>query len=463
MPRVTPANPARQLAKRTAILLLAGAGLVWLASWQLPHAQAPVRKAAQMLLGQSWYRIEMGGDHLGYMYNRVAQDGLGRWQFETTTHFFTLSNDASTLSKTLTFSGAPPYRLLQATFHNNNGGIRQATLIRAAANQYVAHLQTAQDTREVSLDWQYDLDTFLGLETWLNTIAPHPGETFMLRSIDFERLRTTRKTYRVVDNRAGYTLRTTSPFAPTTTRLDKHLKPVHLQMEGVFEISRSSEAEATAIREMRNKVDYRFRLDRRLNDSHALRSLVLTPPAHLPRDFPARVTSRTPNHLPAEHLGEELDYPITHPRIQQLVQTAQAQMRSSQGAGDLVAHLLEQIAALLRYDEGRPSGSVHATLARGSGECRDFADLLTTMSRAAGLPARTVYGIAYRDDTPPGMMFHAWNEVYADGSWQAVDPTWGQRHADGTHLPLDDYHAALLMLAHNKKPVTFEVAAAAYE
>ena len=31
---------------------------------------------------------------------------------------------------------------------------------------------------------------------------------------------------------------------------------------------------------------------------------------------------------------------------------------------------------------------------------------------------------------------HTWVESYIDQRWQAIDPTFGQRHADATHIAL---------------------------
>jgi organic radical activating enzyme len=44
-------------------------------------------------------------------------------------------------------------------------------------------------------------------------------------------------------------------------------------------------------------------------------------------------------------------------------------------------------------------------------------------------------GVAY---WPPGKGFgwHAWAEVYAQGRWISVDPTWNQAIADATHIKL---------------------------
>jgi hypothetical protein len=69
------------------------------------------------------------------------------------------------------------------------------------------------------------------------------------------------------------------------------------------------------------------------------------------------------------------------------------------------------------------------------GDCTEYSVLFVALARAVGLPARVAVGIAY---WPPGDGFgwHAWGEVYIEGRWIAVDPTWNQPIADATHLKL---------------------------
>ena len=66
------------------------------------------------------------------------------------------------------------------------------------------------------------------------------------------------------------------------------------------------------------------------------------------------------------------------------------------------------------------------------GDCNEHAALFTAMSRAAGIPTKTVLGTMYYEDN---FYYHAWNEVYV-GEWIAVDSTYGQFPADATHIKL---------------------------
>lgn len=69
------------------------------------------------------------------------------------------------------------------------------------------------------------------------------------------------------------------------------------------------------------------------------------------------------------------------------------------------------------------------TLARGTGTCRDFTELMIEGLRALGLPARFVSGYLYvpardRHDIHGGGATHAWLQVYLPGAgWIDIDPT----------------------------------------
>ena len=70
------------------------------------------------------------------------------------------------------------------------------------------------------------------------------------------------------------------------------------------------------------------------------------------------------------------------------------------------------------------------------GDCTEHTWLTVAMLRALGVPSRPVYGVGYTGDTEGVFAYHAWVEVALDGRWEMIDPTWGQKSADATHLRL---------------------------
>jgi len=62
----------------------------------------------------------------------------------------------------------------------------------------------------------------------------------------------------------------------------------------------------------------------------------------------------------------------------------------------------------------------------GAGDAKDFAQVLLTLCRIAGIPARLVSGLTLGVTRP-----HCWVEVHCGGAWRALDPTTGTKVEDG--------------------------------
>lgn len=82
--------------------------------------------------------------------------------------------------------------------------------------------------------------------------------------------------------------------------------------------------------------------------------------------------------------------------------------------------LCQRVYAAMRYRPGTTTidtTAAEAWTARG-GVCQDYAHVLLTLCRLAGLPARYVSGFL-----PGEGAMHAWVEVLLPGGWAALDPT----------------------------------------
>jgi transglutaminase-like putative cysteine protease len=66
-------------------------------------------------------------------------------------------------------------------------------------------------------------------------------------------------------------------------------------------------------------------------------------------------------------------------------------------------------------------GAVDA-LVSNSGDCTEYAYLVTALARANGIPARMVGGFVMKDNGAPRPEdYHNWTEVHFDGAWHIVD------------------------------------------
>lgn len=107
------------------------------------------------------------------------------------------------------------------------------------------------------------------------------------------------------------------------------------------------------------------------------------------------------------------------------------------------------VAREVRYGGNDVMGSRHGTLqvlAQGFGRCWDKSDVLVTLLRAAGLPAREVAG--WLLSAPSG---HVWVEVYLEGEgWLAVDATCTWLGTSRDYVPwlrTDDGHMPIVYVS----------------
>jgi hypothetical protein len=101
----------------------------------------------------------------------------------------------------------------------------------------------------------------------------------------------------------------------------------------------------------------------------------------------------------------------------------------------------ERIARILGWlDENIEKAPIDAfsaldVLKQRKAECQGHAYLYTALARAAGVPTRVASGLVYSEQFQ-GFLYHSWAESLVEARWQAVDPIFGQKAADATHLKL---------------------------
>jgi transglutaminase-like putative cysteine protease len=98
----------------------------------------------------------------------------------------------------------------------------------------------------------------------------------------------------------------------------------------------------------------------------------------------------------------------------------------------------ENVYGLLKKVYGASRDRASEVLRSGQGDCTEHTLLFLALARAAGIPARGVYGLVYAryQDGIPALYWHAWAEVKSGDEWISLDPTFGQPVADATHIAL---------------------------
>ncbi len=124
-----------------------------------------------------------------------------------------------------------------------------------------------------------------------------------------------------------------------------------------------------------------------------------------------------------------------------LIQELAGDLRSGNRPEEFVFAVVSYIQNNLVYKPGSTSVTTPAidALVGGAGVCQDFAHLMISLCRSAGVPARYVSGYLYPVLEPKvgerslGES-HAWVEVFL-GRWYPIDPT--------NSLPVDSHHVML--------------------
>lgn len=429
------------------VLLLLGVLAAVLA--QTAH---PTLRSATGQLGERWYRLTLDGNHVGYLHAVARRDALGRWRFDSDLRFL-LSRDAPVrISETLLFDARPPWPLLSA---------RQDTLRPSGA------ARTAVDVGQL----EFTLSDHLALETWLREAEPPPRAAAAARAVDFSRGQVVSRQFRVLErNPTGYEMSQGAPLAATRIQLDGDMVPVSMTLSGLFRLERVPAPLALAPPAPPPDTDRAIPVDRRLPDHTRLRRLVLEvrgdrrAEALWPELADGDVLRRAAGQpSTTQHFGDELaatdSLPVGHPQMHALAERAVRGEAEPRGRAMALTRFVHDF---LLYEDGVTDRSVLDLVGHPAGDCTEFADLLTTLARTLGMPARTVFGLAYADGPAPAFRFHAWNELWVDGSWLVVDPTWNQIEADATHVPLPADPALALELLTGAVAVEFLVREAAY-
>ncbi|MEQ8859913.1 MAG: transglutaminase domain-containing protein [Pseudomonadales bacterium] len=432
------------------IRLIHGVGVLALLgclAWLLAEHTAPAIESAQALRGERWYRLLLDDRHVGYLTTRTRRDGLGRWRFDSDLRFVLNPGNPVRMHEHLLFAATDPHVLLEASQRNQRGASSEGTAIVRTGSGYRVHRlgdgSSAEQPGDLALS--FTLGDYLGFESWLRERNPAAGATVSSSALDFGRRQVVARQFRVVGrNATGYELENPAPFESTRIQLDSQLRPVAMTLSGLFQLEQTSRAMALAPRTALQAASYFVPSDRRLPDHTDIRLLEievsgaagagdLWPDLASGNALRREADAVSNRRLAGDELAETGDHPVSDGRIRELARTATAGADTADARVDALTRFVN---GYLRYSEDGAQRHVLTLLDEPRGDCSEYADLLTTLARSLGIPARTVFGLAYADGEPPAFRFHAWNELLVDGRWRAVDPTWNQLRIDATHIPL---------------------------
>ena len=132
-------------------------------------------------------------------------------------------------------------------------------------------------------------------------------------------------------------------------------------------------------------------------------------------------------------------HPSDHARVHALAEEIRAKVPEPASDRDLAEALLHFVAGYIENVPESPyaynTTSVFDILDNRTGDCTEHSQLFITLARSMGLPARDATGYVYGgDDSAPSLGGHAWVEVYIDGRWIGLDPTWEELDLNRSHV-----------------------------
>ena len=433
-------------AAAASVALLAG---LWLAP---PSSAARV---AGLLADERWYAVYFQGANIGHYRAWGGRTWALHFEFRTALNFKLQGDGETRAEDRLIFHRAPPHRLLRAEHRLMPANAPPRHVVVAGQR---AEVLEGDHRRQVAARADLTMREYLAVQLWLDAGLATPGAGRRARTFDFDQLAVTEALWRMVSQRAGVVALVAENVGQSRIVLREDLAPWRLELRG-FVLQRVP-SESNARLWERSAPLFADNapgapVHGPLPDLERVRRLVLRvdgmgPGADWPPtpDGDRLVTVVADARLPADAAelagasAATAAFPVNAPAVQALAEQAVAR---APDAGAKAEALVAFVHGFLRYEDVAGLGVLGAVRER-RGDCTEFANLYTTLARAAGLPARTRAGLVYRaapaaaGDAPGGSFaLHAWNEVAVDGVWRSVDPTWGKSRVGVTHLPLPEH------------------------
>ena len=429
-----------------------------------------IERVAHSMAGSTWYKIEQSGTHTGFMHSSIELSGKDLWELNTLMVFQPIGGEPTKIIQRLSFASSGQYQLTSAHYTRTADNTTTGIQLNLVDEQYVGNLKRQNSVEPLRLNWQFSLKDQLSLETQLLKGNAELGTTFTTQFINFENLSIgENKRSLLSSSNKGFIFENSQEGSTSTTFLDQNMLVISSTFSNVFNINHSTEAQATDVNPLIKPLadwptsEHLIPLDVRLKRHQNLKHLTLGLTANgqtslTDLNLPQTLAHTQPEGFSSSDVSTFTQGSLRIPKANEKIKRILESMNKPISIAALVATANRQLV----YADNQPAGSVLTALTLGQGECTDFADLFTTLARTAGIPARTVFGIAYNNADQPGFMFHAWNEVLANGQWQGVDPTWNQVRLDATHIKLSDDLSAALLSASYMKEVSFKVLEQSY-
>ncbi|HAH97635.1 MAG TPA: hypothetical protein DCL69_12175 [Firmicutes bacterium] len=170
----------------------------------------------------------------------------------------------------------------------------------------------------------------------------------------------------------------------------------------------------------------------------------------------------------AEYLAPEEGVESDHPSI---INCASQVIGNARNPYEISRLLFSFVNSHMNYDlsaSDNRRGALYA-LNSGRGTCQDYADLYVALCRAAGIPARLIYGLRYNTEEHGDLIgrrnvanrHHVWTEIYLESyQWVPVEPTYTYKLNGRKTISFDYYgtypaHDLHIATGYENPPLTW--------
>jgi hypothetical protein len=461
--------------KRSRALWLAAVLLLTAANgWaEQKPSRLPVQdRDLEKLLGTDYYGVYVLGKQVGWAkisFTR-SDDGeipcyLSRLEVSEKITASGVKTELQIL-QTEEFSGKPPYTFTGGLSRETDGrSVHEIKLTRTAKGFDVLIRTGDEKVRKQISALDYTLADLTTIILWLGR-GPKLGEMITTQSLDFDDLKIDKEVHKLTATKTAiaegvkvtyHELAITNPKDGSTSlaRYDqKGEKLLSMRIAGQIELRVEPERLAKQTEFGGDLFELgKVKIDKKLGDKSTISSLILetvgkhdlglklgpcqgvlrndsgTYTVKLGKAYGQPVEASAQEIV--ENCAETATYPISHAKIQALAKEAVGDAKTAEAK---VKALVRFVSRYITPSYTAQPLTVMDLLKGRKGDCKHYALLLTTLARAAGIPAREVGGLVYLGDDEKALGFHAWNEVVVDGHWVPVDASAGETEINPTHI-----------------------------
>ncbi len=450
--------------------------LVLLLACGLPQARAAEERPRRLAVPadlvsrgtDTWYGIYFGSTKVGWALKQLGPLRKGGETFLRSRYLLHMRTRSGKKLKTThierrkIYDLAAPHALRGASSTTRRGDFVKRVVVSRRGGRLSAEIQEAEDRRRLVIEGVHP--TFADETTptaWFRA-GRRVGDSLRYRTLDLSKLRVGANELRITGVNAAPARSYAADLLTAggdkdRVRYDARGIMQSTKMMGLLEIRREPREQAQRLDAAVDPSEHGdATINRRLGKAEDIRNMIVRvrgQGAESIRSAPGQAASydaRTqtltlrigPDVAPPVRatqaemrlaLAEDATYPIRHRVVQALAKEMAAKGRTPR---EKVQALVEFVQEFVIDSHTVDPLTVLDILADQRGDCNEHALLFTTLARAAGFPAREVYGLIYKNDQKRLFGRHVWNEVVIDGVWVPVDTLWGEMTVSGAHVRL---------------------------